>query len=233
MLLDFVSYLILCPLIFLSGLLDSIAGGGGVISIPAYMLAGLSPHHAIGTNKVSVAIGCSASIVRYASNKMINYKIAVIGALCSVAGSVIGARLVLLVSDQILNYMMIIILPAVAVFTLTNKKLTNENTAYTQNIPSSKLISVYVAIFLLGIYSGFYGPGHGTFVLLALVQIGGMPASAAAATARFINLGGVLGALTVFLINGQSQIITGLIAGAFCLLGNYIGSGLVVKNGAK
>ncbi len=227
------TYLILCPLIFLSGLLDSIAGGGGIISLPAYLLAGLPPHAAIGTNKISATIGVATTTGRYAKNKLIDYKLAVPGMILTIISSAIGAKLVLLISPDFLNYMMLAILPAVAVFTLKKKtfEVTEEDC---EKIGKRKqFIIICIWSFFLGIYSGFYGPGFGTFLILAFIRFGKLPVRVASGTAKLVNFGGTLGALAVFLISGQALLQVGLVAGCFALLGNYIGAGLVIKNGAK
>ncbi len=227
------TYLILCPLIFLSGLLDSIAGGGGIISIPAYLLAGLPPHAAIGTNKISATIGVGTTTGRYAKSKLIDYKLAIPGMILTTISSSVGARLVLLIEPDFLNYMMLVILPAVAIFTL--KKKTFEITEQECKSISRKkqCVTIWLISFFLGTYSGFYGPGFGSFLILSFIRFGKLPVRVASGTAKLVNFGGTFGALVVFLISGQALLQIGLIAGCFALIGNYIGAGLVIKNGEK
>lgn len=227
------TYLILCPLIFLSGFLDSIAGGGGIISLPAYLLAGLPPHAAIGTNKISATIGVATTTGRYAKSKLIDYKLAVPAMILTIISSSLGAKLVLLVSSDFLNYMMIIVLPAIAALTLKKTSLEVSEEECASISRKKQFVIICLLSLFLGTYSGFYGPGFGTFLILSFIRFGKLPVRTASGTAKLVNLGGTLGALVVFLISGQALVQIGLIAGCFALLGNYIGAGLVIKNGEK
>ena len=115
-------YLIVCPLVFLAGLVDSIAGGGGLISLPAFLLAGLPAHNAIATNKLSSAIGTTVSTARFAKNGYIKLKLALPCIVLSLTGSVTGANLSLLVSDTLLKKIMIVVLPIVALTVFLERK---------------------------------------------------------------------------------------------------------------
>jgi uncharacterized membrane protein YfcA len=107
----------------LAGFVDAVAGGGGLISLPAYLIAGLAPHNAIATNKLSAFMGVSLSSARFYKNKMIDLKLALPSMALAVAGSAAGARLVLGVSDAAVRYMLLFALPAVAFFVLRKKDL--------------------------------------------------------------------------------------------------------------
>ena len=159
---NFIPFLIICPLTFLAGLVDSIAGGGGLISLPAFLLAGLPPHNALATNKLASSIGTTASTVRYCKHGYFDKIIAVPGILCALIGSICGAHLVLLTSDTILKKVMLVVLPVVAVCVLTDKKEIRHDTSFSLR---KRMAIVSVCAFLIGIYDGFYGPGTGTFLL--------------------------------------------------------------------
>ena len=116
-------YLIVCPLVFLAGFVDSIAGGGGLISLPAYMFAGIPVHNAIATNKLSSSTGTVVSTARLIKNKKVDWGFVpgtVIGALI---GSVAGANLALIISDHILKMVLVVILPIVAFCVLKDKNM--------------------------------------------------------------------------------------------------------------
>lgn len=119
------TYLIVWPLVFLAGFVDSIAGGGGLISLPAYIIAGVPAHIAIGTNKMSSSMGTVISTARYLKNGYIKGRKLIILSICAcvsaLIGSMIGSRLSLLASDQILKNLMIPVLPIVAFYVLKNK----------------------------------------------------------------------------------------------------------------
>ena len=114
-------YLIVCPLVFLAGFVDSIAGGGGLISLPAFFFAGLPAHVAIGTNKLSSTLGTSVSTVRYFKQGFVPVKMAVCSSVAALCGSLIGANLSLLISESVIRHMMIVVLPVVAFYVLKNK----------------------------------------------------------------------------------------------------------------
>lgn len=225
-------FLIVCPLVFLAGFVDSIAGGGGLISLPAYIAAGVPPHLAIGTNKLGSTMGTVISTARYAKGGYIKAKLSLLAALFAVVGSVIGAHLSMLASEQVLKGMMLAVLPVVAFYVLKNKSLGNPEES--SSLPEKKMFLISIgAALVIGCYDGFYGPGTGTFLLLILTGFAKMDVRSASGTTKVINLSSNIAALVTFLINGKVLIPLGLVSGLFCIAGHYIGSGLVVKNGLK
>lgn len=227
-------FLIVCPLVFLAGLMDAIAGGGGIISLPAYLLAGVPAHVALGTNKLSSAMGTVVSTMRYAKNGYLKGKasLALCSALAALAGSGIGARLALMVPDYVIRMMMIAALPGVAIYVLCNKQMgDNEKTG---TVPKTQVfvISLLAALFM-GAYDGFYGPGTGTFLLLILTGVARMDIRSASAQTKVINLSSNVAALVTFLVTGNVYYALGLTAGICSIAGHYVGSGLVVHDGHK
>lgn len=227
---NLIPFLIICPLNFLAGLVDSIGGGGGLISLPAFLLAGLSPHAAVATNKLASTTGTTVSTVRYCKNGYYEKKLALPGILLALGGSFLGARLVLHTNDVVLKRMMLFILPVVAVIVLLDKK----KPEYDSSFPASRrLLIVCISAFLIGVYDGFYGPGTGTFLLLALTKAARMDIRTASGNVKLINLSSNAAALITFLLSGYVHIAYGVAGAVFCLLGHYIGAGLVMKNGSK
>lgn len=225
-------YLIVCPLVFLAGFVDSIAGGGGLISLPAYLAAGIPPHLAIGTNKLGSAMGTMISTVRFARSGYIKMKLSLFAALFAVIGSVIGAHLSLLSSERVLKGMMLVALPVVAFYVLKTKNLGDSGES--SSLPEGKMFLISMgAAFTIGCYDGFYGPGTGTFLLLVLTGMAKMDVRSASGTTKVINLSSNIAALVTFLMNGKVLIPLGLASGIFCIAGHYIGAGLVVKKGLK
>ena len=223
-------YLIVCPLVFLAGFVDSIAGGGGLISLPAFMIAGLPSHMALATNKLSSTLGTVVSTGRFLKNGYVPIKLSLCGAVMALTGSAIGANLALLVSDKVLKGMLLVVLPVVAFYVLKKKKTEEEP----EPLPKKKLLAVVMsAAFVIGIYDGFYGPGTGTFLLLVLTGLGKMDLRSASGTTKVINLSSNVSALFTFIIRGQVNWSLGLAAAVFCILGHYIGSGLVTTKGHK
>ncbi len=229
-----IQYLIVCPLTFLAGLVDSIAGGGGIISLPAYLLAGVPAHAALGTNKLGSSMGTVVSTVRYAKNGYLKGKaaMAACSAVAAIIGSSIGARLALMVPDSVIRHMMLVVLPIVAAYVLFDKRMGDSEK--TGSISKSRmfLLSVLAALFI-GAYDGFYGPGTGTFLLLVLTGVARMDVRSASAQTKVINLSSNTAALVTFIISGNVLYPLGLAAGICCIGGHYIGSGLVVHDGHR
>lgn len=228
----FHTFLIVCPFVFLAGLLDSIAGGGGLISLPAYLLAGLPTHYAIGTNKLSSSMGTFISTIRYCKNKLVHWGIGIPSIIVSLIGSTIGANLSLRVDESIMKYILLYILPVIAYCVLRKKNFTTIDSKKESYGTKVYLIAI-LASFFIGGYDGFYGPGTGTFLILVYTGLAKMDPRVASGNAKLVNLASNIAALTTFLINGKVIFLLGMTAALFSIAGNYIGSGLVVKNGYK
>jgi len=223
-------FLIVCPLVFLAGFVDAIAGGGGLISLPAYMISGLPVHTAIGTNKLSSAMGTTVATAKYAINGFINWKLAPFCAVFALCGSFFGAQISLLISDRSFKILMLFILPFVAFYVIKGKNLVAEKESF--EYKKTMVISVFIA-FAVGLYDGFYGPGTGTFLLLLLTALAHMSLTDANGTTKVINLTTNLTSLAVFLTHGTVILVLGLTAGLFNMLGNYLGAKFFSKDGAR
>ena len=212
-------FLIVCPMLFLAGLVDAIGGGGGLISLPAYLLAGLPVHQAIATNKLSSACGTTLTTVRFIRQGLVNWKIAVPTIFCAVAGSSLGANLSMLVSESVMQTVLFVILPVVA-FVVLNPKLFHDNAQVTVELNRKLWITAIVSSFLVGLYDGFYGPGTGTFLIIAFTAFAKLDIRTANAQAKVINLTTNITSLTVFLMGGQVVILLGLVAAVCNMAGN-------------
>lgn len=225
-------FLIICPLVFLAGLIDAIAGGGGLISLPAYLIAGVPPHLALGTNKFSSCIGTFMSTARYIKNKSTDIKIAIPCIILAFIGSPIGASLALMVNEKLTKGLLLFILPIVAFYIFRSKNFANESAL--KQLSNSKLyIYAGIASFFIAMYDGFYGPGTGTFLILAFTGLCKMDIKIASGNTKLINLSSNIAALVTFIINGKVIFVLGAVATIFSIAGHYIGSGLVLKNGYK
>ncbi len=227
-----VMFLIVCPLIFLAGLVDSIGGGGGLISLPAYLFAGLPAHMAIATNKLSSACGTSLATARFVRKGLVNLRLAVPSVAAAVLGSSLGAHLSLLVSETLMKYILLGVLPVAAFFVL-NRHLFRDDGRHTASADRKTITVCVVSAFLIGMYDGFYGPGTGTFLIILFTVFARMTVNSANAQAKVINLASNITSLTVFLLNGQVLIPLGLAAAACNMAGSWIGSGLAVSKGTK
>ncbi len=226
------TFLIVCPFLFLAGLIDAIGGGGGLISLPAYLIAGLPPHAAVATNKLSSACGTTLATCRFIRNGLVNLRLAIPSVIAAIIGSSIGANISLLITEDIMLYIMVAILPICA-FLVLNKKLFHDDGSDSVTLDKRTYITATVAAFIIGMYDGFYGPGTGTFLIIAFTIFTKLSIKTANAQAKVINLTSNITSLTVFLLNGEVVFSIGLAAAACNMLGGYIGAGLVMKNGSK
>lgn len=226
------TFLIVCPFLFLAGLIDAIGGGGGLISLPAYLIAGLPPHAAVATNKMSSSCGTALATFRFIKNKLVNFKLAVPSVIAAIIGSSLGAQISLAVSDEIMLYILIGILP-VSAFLVLNKKLFHDNGQEKISLDKRTYITATIAALIIGMYDGFYGPGTGTFLIIAFTIFAKIGIKTANAQAKVINLTSNITSLIIFFLNGEVILSIGLAAAVCNMIGGYIGAGLVMKNGAK
>ena len=226
------TFLIVCPLLFLAGFVDAIAGGGGLISLPAYLFAGLPVHNAIATNKMSSTCGTSLATARFIRKGLILPKLAAPSIISAGAGASIGAHLSLKMSEDVMRNVLLIVLPIAAFFVL-NRHLFPEDDRKELILNRRTYITAVVAAFVIGIYDGFYGPGTGTFLIIAFTAFAKMNVGASNAQAKAINLTTNITSLVIFLRSGQVLIVLGIAAAVFNMAGNYIGSGLVMTKGTR
>ncbi len=223
------TYLIVCPLVFLAGLIDSVAGGGGLISIPAYYLAGLPPVLAAGTNKLSVCPGTSVASLRFARGGRVDWTVAVLAALGAFPGSWLGTMVLQLIPEDTIRIMMVVIIPLVAAVVLLQGRRKSRRALLQPSLRKAGSLCIGFAI---GLYDGIVGPGTGTFLILAFTMLLGMEDVTASGTAKIVNLTSNVAALTSMLLAGRVLVLLGLVAGCFGMLGNYIGAGMTLKKGA-
>lgn len=222
--------LLICLGVFAAAFVDAIGGGGGLISMPVYLLAGLPMHNALGTNKLSSCIGTAASTFRYVVNGYVDWGLAIPSVLLAILGGFAGTGLQLLVDEDILKGMLLVILPVVAAVLLRQKHFPELRRE--QNIYLRRII-VWSASALLGVYDGFYGPGTGTFLLLIFCNLAKLDLRTASGNVKLVNLASNMGALVNALLAGTAMVPIGLIAAAFSVAGHYIGAGLTIQNGTK
>ena len=225
-------FLIVCPLVFLAGFVDSIAGGGGLISFPAYLLAGVPVHVILGTSKLSAFPGAIVAAARFAKSGLVQWKLALPCGLIAALGAFAGARIALGVDEAVIRSLMVVVLPVVAFYVLRSKPDPGEEEK--AELPFEKLlIPSLAASFVIGAYDGFYGPGTGTFLILVFAGPLKMHMKHSAGISKVVNLAADIGALLTFTASGKVNVALGVAAALFCMAGSYFGSGLVVNNGQK
>ncbi len=249
--------------IFFAGLVDSIAGGGGILSIPAYLFLGLPGHMVLGTNKFSSSIGTLFATIRFAISNKINWVIAIISVIFALVGSSIGSRLVLLIPVNFIKILLIILIPVITIITLIPKK--NNLNLNKENFPNishqdfnievieknrdidenNKTIQLYkikyfyfyliaaLSSLVIGMYDGFFGPGTGTFFILVYTTFLKFDMTTASGNSKVVNLASNVAALITFLIYKKVYILLGIFCALFSIAGNLLGSTLAVKKGSK
>lgn len=226
------TYLIVLPLVFFAGLVDSIAGGGGLISLPAYMAAGLPPHFALGNNKFSSSFGTLVATLRYYHGGLIDLKVALLSAGFALVGSFLGTKAVLLINPGFLRYVLIVLVPAVTIFTLLNKDMGVHNNSHRTEVKTKYFLAgVFSA--LAGFYDGFFGPGTGAFLILFYTLMLKYDFVTANANTKVVNLASNVAAVITFMAHGKVIYTLGIPAAICGIAGNFLGAKMVMSKGAK
>ena len=224
--------LIIGPLCFLGGMVDAIGGGGGLITLPAFLLAGLPAHTAIGTNKLQSVLHCGVSTARYAKNGFVLWRLMPAALAGAILGAALGARLNLVVDEAVLRYVLPCVLPVCAFFVLRKKSFAGDENA-APPATAQNLARIFAVSLVVGCYDGFFGPGAGTFLIMGFSLLLRMGVRYAGGSARLINFTTCLSSGVVYFIHGQVLVLPALAAGACAMLGSWLGAGLAMKNGAK
>ena len=222
-------YLIVLPLVFLAALVDSIGGGGGLISLPAYTLAGLPYGLASGCNKFSACFGTLSATIRYFKSGKILWKPAICAVVGALPGSWLGTKTSILLSNEFMNIFMICAIPVVALLVL----LRRNGEVAPKEITPLRLFFCFACGLLTGFYDGFFGPGTGTFLILLFTYLTGMDMVAASASAKPVNLASNVSSLVTRIAAGQVVYALAVPAMALSVAGGWIGSKLALTKGAK
>ena len=225
--------LLVCPLIFLGGFIDSVAGGGGLITLPAYMLINVPVHIAAGTNKVVNGIGTMTAAVKYFASGKIYLRVALSAALGALIGSALGARLALLIPEGVLKLLMLAALPAVALFLAVRKDFGETGGERPFLSPRRERLTGLVIGLALGCYDGVVGPGTGTFLMMAFTVLLHMDLITASGCAKVGNLASNAAAAAVFLLNGKIWWAIVIPAALSNALGNYCGARYAIRGGSR
>jgi uncharacterized membrane protein YfcA len=224
--------LLLSLFVFFAGIVDALAGGGGLITLPAYLAAGLSPALVLGTNKLASSIGTVGASVHYHWKQRHPLRALAPALAAAVAGSYLGARLNLLLDPALIKPLLLLALPLVAFFVYSKHSFGRADRSGELTHDQRLGRSVGVAL-PIGAYDGFIGPGTGTFFALALSRACRYDLLGATARAKYLNLATNIAALAAFLAAGRVRLGLGLAMGGVSLAGNLVGSHLGLKKGAE
>ena len=226
-----INIVFLCLAGFLAAMVDSIAGGGGIISLPAYLLAGVPTHIALGTNKFSSTAGSFTSSLKFIKSGKVNFTIIKYLIPFTLIGSVLGVNTVLKLDQKYLSTLVLVLIVFVGFYTLFSKNIGLEDNLKPKT--SSRLFMGILLAFSLGFYDGFFGPGAGSFLIFGFINIFGFNFIKASGNAKVLNFVSNISALVMFAFRGQIYYLVGLPVAIFMVAGAHIGTHLALKNGAK
>jgi len=221
------------PLLFATGVaagfVDSIAGGGGLITLPVMLSTGLDTQHALGTNKLQATFGSGSAAWHYARAGTVPLRDCGRGFVLSLFGAALGTLAVQQLDPSIVKRAIPVLLLAVAIYTLLKPNLGKEDL----HPRMERKWFDFIFGLSLGFYDGFFGPGAGTFWTMAFVLGLGFNLTRATGYTKVMNLASNLSSLTFFLLSGKVVFAAGITMGAGQLLGARIGAGLVITRGTK
>lgn len=227
--------LVVLPLIFLGGFVDSVAGGGGLITLPAYLMAGIPAHFAAGTNKVVNGCGTLTATLKYFRSGKILLRPAIVAAIGALIGSALGTELAAVISERALETLMLIALPCVAIFLTVKKDFgkdipSEERPAYS---PRREIVTSALIGLVFGCYDGLVGPGTGTFMILGFTGFLSLDLITAGGCAKASNLASNVASAVVWILHGNVLWKIALPAIVCSILGNYLGARYVIRGGSK
>lgn len=225
--------LIVCPLVFLAGFVDSVAGGGGLISLPAYLFVGLPPHIASGTNKIVNSTGTALAAWKYYQSGNVKVKLALMSAFGAMLGSFLGTKIALMINSDIFQMILLVALPVVALLVSFKKDLgaNGDGTPITED-SRTFLLCLIIGI-AIGCYDGLIGPGTGTIMIMAFTFILHMDLLTASGCAKMANLASNIASATLWVTNGQVLFALVIPAAACNMLGSYFGSRYAIRGGSQ
>lgn len=220
-------YIILFCVAFFASLIDSIAGGGGLLTTPSMLLVGISPLNVLATNKFQSCFGTFTSTYNYYKNGLLVDNKKILYFVLSFVGSSIGTLLVSRISNDTLESIIPILLIGAAVFFITNKGPSEVKT-------NEKLLILFnLFIFAIGFYDGFFGPGTGSFFVLTFIIIKGANIMQSTAITKLLNFASNFAAFIVFALQGYVIWYLGLVMAVAQIAGAFTGSRFAIRNGEK
>lgn len=226
----FTQLAILCSLAFLAAAVDAIAGGGGLISLPALLLVGVPPHLALGTNKFASTTGSLNSSVTFARSGKVYFPLVKWQIPFTLVGAALGVFAVLHVSSDFLNKVVPVLILLVGLYTVFHKNLGLE--ANFQGLTRIRLAGGFLFAFAIGFYDGFFGPGTGSFLIFLFIALFGFDFVTSSANAKVLNFVSNLVSLILFAWSGKILYAYGIPMAIFMLIGSQVGTKLAIRKGA-
>lgn len=214
---------------FIAGFIDAIAGGGGLVTLPALLLAGLPPVDALATNKLQSMFGSGSSVIAYASKGHVDVRKQWLPALASGLASVAGALLATILPGDLLNTILPLLLIGIAIYFVIKPDMGDVDRAQRM----TPFMFGLTIVPLIGFYDGAFGPGTGSFFMLAFVSLAGFGVLKATAHTKTLNFASNIGAFIAFALVGAVNWKIGLLMGGAQFAGARLGAALAMKKGAR
>lgn len=224
---DMLAFLVVAG--FIAAFIDSVVGGGGLISLPALLMTGMPPVWALGTNKMASVMGSMTSAISFIRSGKIDYSLVKYLFPLSLLGAGLGVCVVQLIPSQFLKPMVVVMLLAVTIYTFTKKDFGKDSTY--EGVSRRKAVLSGVVAFSIGFYDGFFGPGAGSFFMFGFLMLG-FDFLIAAGNARALNFASNIAAVLMFAYLGKINYLYALPMGAAMIVGALAGTRLAIVKGA-
>jgi len=221
----------LCAVGFVAAAVDAIAGGGGIINLPAIMAAGIPAHFALGTNKFASSFGAITSAYTYTKSGKVSIALMKYAVPCTLIGAAIGVQTVLQINQRYLQGAIIVLVLATAIYTILKKDFGSKDNF--KGVTKKNSLYVCLIAFSLGFYDGFFGPGTGSFLIFLFIKVLGFDFTIASGNSKVLNFVSNITSLVMFAINGKIYFYVGIPMGLSMIVGARVGSKIAIKNGAK
>jgi uncharacterized membrane protein YfcA len=226
-----ITMIFLCTAGFIAAFVDSIAGGGGLISLPALLLAGVPAQFSLGTNKFASSTASFTSSLKYIKSGNVNFKVLKFLVPCTLLGASLGVSVVLLINQKFLYTLVLILVLFVGIYSLFAKNIGKEDLF--QGLTKKSIILGGMLAFGLGFYDGFFGPGTGSFLIFGLIGIYKFNFLMAGGNARILNFVSNITALILFAINGKIKYLYGIPFAIAMIFGARLGTSFALNHGTK
>lgn len=226
-----ITIILLCIAGFAAAFVDSIVGGGGIISLPAFLAAGIPTHFALGTNKFSATAASFTSSIKYASSGKVNFKLLRYLLPFTLIGAALGVKTALMIESRYLRPLVLVLVLVVGIYSLFSKTIGQEDNFKGLN-KTSTFFGIVLA-FAIGFYDGFFGPGTGSFLMFGLISIFGFNFINAGGNARVMNFISNITALVFFAVQGKIDYLYGIPVAVAMIFGARLGAVFALKKGSK
>lgn len=216
---------------FFAAFVDAIAGGGGLISLPAYLIAGLPPHLALGTNKFASSWGTLFTALRFWRKGKVNLDLVKYMIPMSFLGSILGVKAVMLIRPEFLAPLVVGLILLVGIYTMFSKSLGRANQF--EGAGKRSIVTGMLFALGLGIYDGFFGPGTGTFLMFGLMAIFKFDFVNANGNTKVLNVTSNIAALLAFAVLGKIDYAVGIPCAVAMIAGGQLGARLAIRNGSR